>query len=156
MWTHEPADADGALRCYAEGLRLARAVSDVGGENMNTLGLAFTHLHLRTPEAPIACRTALLRFQESGSPRGVPLLLDAIAGWFLDRDAIEPAAVISGFLETPQTTTVDRNHQEVAERLRTLRAQPGGTELLARGAALSYDEAVAYTLAYLTCVESGS
>ena len=155
MWTHEPADTEGALRCYTEGLRLARAVGDLGGENANALGLAFTHLHLCTPGAPAACETALVRLQESGGRRGVILLLDAIVGWLLGRDAIEPAALISGFLETPEATTGDRNH-EAAGRLRTLRAQPGGTELLARGAALSYDEAVAYTLTYLAAVESGS
>ena len=146
MWAQRPPDFDGAIECYLQGLRLARAAGDVAAEISNLLGLAFAHTSVGSADAPEACRIALTALRETGSTHGIFLLLDAVARWFLINGAIEPAAVISGYLEGGAVPTGDRDHDDAADRRRTILRRIDGQELLARGAGMTSDEAVAYTL----------
>lgn len=148
MWASEPADFDGAIRCYHEGAQLARVAGDVNAETLNLNGLAFAHTSVGSDDAPGSCRAALTQLRETGNTHRAFLLLDAVARWFMTEGAVEPAAVLAGYLDA-QPATNDRDHDDVEQRMRTILERPDGQALLARGAGMSSDEAVTYTLSQL-------
>ena len=149
MWATPTPDADSALRCYDAGVRVARAAGDISGESLILLGPAFTHLYLASDDAATASLLALARIEETGLSRGVMLLLDALAPWFLAQGDLGSAALVCGFLEAASVSTGHRDRVAVAERLDRLRTTQGGPELLAAGAALSRGDIVAEVLARL-------
>ncbi len=148
-WVRQPRDFDGAIRCYHEGLRLAQSVRDLRAETANLLGLAFVHSALDSDDASSTCQAALVRLRDMRSVHGLLLLLDAVVGWFLRTGVTEPAGVLCGFLDARPAANRDRDRRSAELRTRTVLERPDGHALMAAGARMSQDEAVAFTLSHM-------